>query len=43
MTLPSPPTDHPTDLRSLAVAADLPTGAEKTALVRSMFDAIAPR
>jgi demethylmenaquinone methyltransferase/2-methoxy-6-polyprenyl-1,4-benzoquinol methylase len=32
-----------TDLRSLAAAADLPTGAAKTALVRSMFDAIAPR
>jgi demethylmenaquinone methyltransferase/2-methoxy-6-polyprenyl-1,4-benzoquinol methylase len=26
-----------------AASADLPTGAEKTALVRSMFDAIAPR
>ncbi|MGO8870251.1 MAG: ubiquinone/menaquinone biosynthesis methyltransferase [Acidimicrobiales bacterium] len=26
-----------------AAAADLPTGAEKTELVRSMFDAIAPR
>jgi demethylmenaquinone methyltransferase/2-methoxy-6-polyprenyl-1,4-benzoquinol methylase len=33
----------PIDLSSLAAAADLPTGAEKTALVRSMFDAIAPR
>ena len=36
------------DRRSLALAAqaaeaDLPTGAEKTALVRSMFDSIAPR
>ncbi|MGO9028072.1 MAG: ubiquinone/menaquinone biosynthesis methyltransferase [Acidimicrobiales bacterium] len=31
------------DLAALAAEADLPTGAEKTALVRSMFDTIAPR
>lgn len=33
----------PFDVASRAAEADLPTGAEKTALVRSMFDAIAPR
>lgn len=41
-------TDPLTDVISLDVAAraqevDLPTGADKTVLVRSMFDAIAPR
>ena len=33
----------PFDVAARAVEADLPTGEEKTALVRSMFDAIAPR
>ena len=31
------------DIAARVVEADLPTGAEKTALVRSMFDTIAPR
>src|ERR1700735_3122754 len=36
--------DHiPLDVAARAAEADLPTGSEKTALVRSMFDAIAPR
>ncbi|HEX4217215.1 MAG TPA: ubiquinone/menaquinone biosynthesis methyltransferase [Acidimicrobiales bacterium] len=36
--------DHiPLDAAARAAEADLPTGSEKTALVRSMFDAIAPR
>jgi demethylmenaquinone methyltransferase / 2-methoxy-6-polyprenyl-1,4-benzoquinol methylase len=39
----SPPAAAALDAASRAVAADLPTGAEKTALVRSMFDTIAPR
>jgi demethylmenaquinone methyltransferase/2-methoxy-6-polyprenyl-1,4-benzoquinol methylase len=43
----SGPTGHPAppdlDLAARAAEADLPTGAEKTALVRSMFDTIAPR
>ena len=38
-----PDSVDPIDLGSRAAAADLPTGADKTALVRSMFDAIAPR
>ena len=33
----------PLDIAARAAEADLPTGSEKTALVRSMFDAIAPR
>jgi demethylmenaquinone methyltransferase / 2-methoxy-6-polyprenyl-1,4-benzoquinol methylase len=33
----------PSDLAARAAEADLPTGPEKTELVRSMFDAIAPR
>ncbi len=33
----------PLDIAGRAAEADLPTGEEKTALVRSMFDAIAPR
>ncbi len=39
----SPPTAAAFDAASRAAAADLPTGPEKTALVRSMFDTIAPR
>jgi demethylmenaquinone methyltransferase / 2-methoxy-6-polyprenyl-1,4-benzoquinol methylase len=36
--------DHiPLDIAARAAEADLPTGSDKTALVRSMFDAIAPR
>ena len=33
----------PLEIAARAAEADLPTGEEKTALVRSMFDAIAPR
>jgi demethylmenaquinone methyltransferase / 2-methoxy-6-polyprenyl-1,4-benzoquinol methylase len=42
----APPTTGPTapfDLAARAAEAELPTGGEKTELVRSMFDAIAPR
>jgi demethylmenaquinone methyltransferase/2-methoxy-6-polyprenyl-1,4-benzoquinol methylase len=36
--------DHiPLNIAARAAEADLPTGSEKTVLVRSMFDAIAPR
>ena len=43
-TTPAAPRDHiPLDIAARAAQADLPTGTEKTALVRSMFDAIAPR
>jgi demethylmenaquinone methyltransferase / 2-methoxy-6-polyprenyl-1,4-benzoquinol methylase len=37
------PEHIPLDVAARAAKADLPTGSEKTALVRSMFDAIAPR
>jgi demethylmenaquinone methyltransferase/2-methoxy-6-polyprenyl-1,4-benzoquinol methylase len=47
MTPAPPPTVPPggpdLDLAARAAEADLPTGAAKTALVRSMFDTIAPR
>ncbi len=39
----SPPAAAAFDTAARAAAADLPTGPEKTALVRSMFDTIAPR
>jgi demethylmenaquinone methyltransferase/2-methoxy-6-polyprenyl-1,4-benzoquinol methylase len=46
-TPPIPPATGPTavsfDVAARAAEVDLPTGAEKTVLVRSMFDAIAPR
>jgi demethylmenaquinone methyltransferase/2-methoxy-6-polyprenyl-1,4-benzoquinol methylase len=40
---PAPAPALPFDLAARAAEADLPTGQEKTELVRSMFDAIAPR
>jgi demethylmenaquinone methyltransferase / 2-methoxy-6-polyprenyl-1,4-benzoquinol methylase len=40
---PSPGPPVPFDVAARAAEADLPTGPEKTRLVRSMFDAIAPR
>lgn len=39
----SVPTESEFDIAARAAQADLPTGTEKTALVRSMFDTIAPR
>jgi demethylmenaquinone methyltransferase/2-methoxy-6-polyprenyl-1,4-benzoquinol methylase len=44
MTAPTGPAVRPDlDLAARAAEADLPSGPEKTALVRSMFDTIAPR
>jgi demethylmenaquinone methyltransferase/2-methoxy-6-polyprenyl-1,4-benzoquinol methylase len=40
---PAAPTSVDFDLAARAAEADLPTGAAKTAMVRSMFDTIAPR
>ena len=40
---PTAPTSSDFDAAARAAEADLPTGSEKTALVRSMFDTIAPR
>jgi demethylmenaquinone methyltransferase/2-methoxy-6-polyprenyl-1,4-benzoquinol methylase len=40
---PSSGPNAPFDVAARAAEADLPTGREKTELVRSMFDAIAPR
>ncbi len=42
-TSPSVPNSAAFDTAARAAEADLPTGTEKTALVQSMFDAIAPR
>jgi demethylmenaquinone methyltransferase / 2-methoxy-6-polyprenyl-1,4-benzoquinol methylase len=42
-TVPAVPAPTSVSLADRAVAADLPTGSQKTAQVRSMFDAIAPR
>ena len=44
VTTPAAAEDHiRLEIAARAAQADLPTGTEKTALVRSMFDAIAPR
>ena len=42
-TAPGSPSTISLDAAARARQVDLPTGSEKTALVRSMFDAIAPR